>query len=415
MNNLETTWVFEQPRGARNESVPENASGGDLRLQVRLCEHDEDAFAPLGQTPIFQVSLPGPTRESAPSRASDRAAPTLAELREAGAVLWRRLPEALVAATRDRSGGGGRLRVSSEISAVSDLPWEWLTDANGARPWTTVRSIPVVVTPPPLTVQPPLRVLVFLTNPHENSDLDIEREMAVVRPALGPNFEVRELLEATIEEATAALRNFQPHIVHYIGHSGVSHGGGSIMLRSSGRATHWVDAADIAPVLPLSVRLICLATCVSISNYNVRGLSWLAHAPGELKLPTMIANRYSVSDAGARKFWLRFYADLIEASGNVASAFVHAQDEVLKRFPKKADWGSFELIIRDGSGHPIRLREDEAPGRFAAEVQAQFAAQVANEIAQKAKVLGELASPSLKQHLSEEHARAIDFSSKIPE
>ena len=90
------------------------------------------------------------------------------------------------------------------------------------------------------------------------------REMEAIVPHLdsqGYSWELTEVL--TPAGLAGALKRFQPHVLHYVGHAGVSSAIGHIILHSEGRGTSWLSAEQLAEMLPPSVGLLCLSTCFS--------------------------------------------------------------------------------------------------------------------------------------------------------
>src|SRR5262249_27966490 len=156
--------------------------------------------------------------------------------------------------------------------------------------------------------------------------------------------------------------------LHYVGHSGIDRSSGALILHDETSGTHWISAAELAKALPISVRLLCLSTCISAKNYNVRGLSRFAHASTTLRLPTLVINRYGICESTAKAFWSTFYSALAAKLGDVAGAMFTAQDSV--RAGQGDEWGSFSLVQRDGGARPFVLTDTFSPDRYANELQA---------------------------------------------
>ena len=198
-----------------------------------------------------------------------------------------------------------RLRIVSGVPAIDAMSWEALdgTGRGGGAVGVT-RLVPVLLPPPPLSVTLPIRILVVATNPKDERFLDSEREIDAITSSIDrQKYVVQILSPATREEAIDTIKSFQPHVFHYVGHSGVVRGAGAIVLHEpSLGTTDWMGAADIAQMLPISTRLVCLSTCFTQQNYNVRGLSLLAHAPQSVGLPTCIANRAEVMESDVSPF-----------------------------------------------------------------------------------------------------------------
>jgi hypothetical protein len=342
---------------------------------------------------------------------------SLQGLRDLGQRLWEAVPlpakQPLLEASPERPW---RLKISSNHSALDDLPWEWLNDGTGPpfalRPDVRLaRSVPIRLPIPPLTVSPPIRVLLVLTNPKDEWLLDPGREIDAVRSRLdAPPYELQILWEPTQEALTAELGR-EPHVVHYIGHAGIAHGEGNIILHDDRSVTHWVSGPELAQVLPLSVRLICLSTCFTVSNYQILGLSRVAHTSAHHRLPTMVTNRYPIAESDVRVFWEEFYDALVSFQGNANEAFHLAQRAAAERLETETGWGSFSLVIRDQTAEVLRLSADRprSAERYAEEVQAQLAAGLANDLASQLSTFGAAAPESVVQQFEEEAATASDL------
>jgi hypothetical protein len=358
-----------------------------------------DSRAARGGAEEFVVDLPIAEPDGGAARRSGRSLKSFDpdEARHIGRALWESLPpqvrEPLGASTADGSSPL-RLKICSAVQAVTDLPWELLADADGQplslrRDTRVVRSVPVRFKTPPLTAPMPVRVLLVLTNPKDERLLQSHLEVPAVTGRLTPpDYELRVLDEATFEALQAALDEFKPHVLHYIGHSGVSKGEGSLILHDHRDHTRWLCGSHVSCALPSTVRLVCLSTCFTNDNYNLQGLTRLAHSPATLHLPTMIANQRMPSEAGVRAFWGAFYSGLIEHGGNVGEAFHLAQRATAEQ--AATDWASFMLVLRDGTGQALNVVREERAGRaelLAAELSAQVASQLANALAEQIRAL----------------------------
>jgi hypothetical protein len=303
-----------------------------------------------------------------------------------------------------------RLRIVIGLPAIDAMPWEALDGIgkDGGAVGVT-RLIPVLLPPPPLSITLPIKILVVATNPKDERLLDPYREIDAITSNIDrQKFDVQILSLATREEAVNTVRNFQPHVLHYVGHSGVINGTGALVLHEpSLGTTDWIGAADIAQMLPISTRLVCLSTCFTQPNYNVRGLSLIAQAPQSIELPTCIANRAEVMESDVRIFWSGFYASLVANLGNVENAFFAAQMS-----PNFLCGRSFSLVIRAGGSQPLRIAANVDPARFAEEIQAQFASRLAGELSEKLRSFGPGAPKTLIDSFSDAQSSFSDIAGR---
>ena len=419
--------AFEPPAAAKD------------RLSTLRIFHDEREYFEAGKVsvPEFKVELPHAFRETALMDAGGwRQRPRLAgPAQNLGERMWWNLPESV----RDEILSGTpdaprRVAILSASCGVDDIPWEWMNAgadnniaANNAVRF--VRLVPTLYPTPPLTVETPLRVLVVLTNPKDERLLRADEEIGIISQGLQnkSEYEVRTLVKPRIESLRTALE-WSPHIVHYIGHSGISGNVGNLILHDEQEGTRWMAAAEVARYIPSSVRLLCLSTCVTAENYQTGGLAKFAHCPAEVPLPTTIVNQYAVGKSGARLFWREFYRMLINRAGNVVEAFHGARKSALEgdRDPWWC-WASFSLVVRDGTGHPFRfaaanegshsLESTRGGGhnsdRYAAEIQAQWSARLANNIAVRMRSLDADVQKHWEKTLADEAARVESFERDI--
>jgi len=364
---------------------------------------------------FFSLESVLPRTGPSQSRWTRRRVP-VSEARAMGRRLWDSLPvsvqRSLIMAQSPHRPV--QLKVCSSIPAVSDLPWEWLSD--GQEPFIALRpgvrltrSVPLRLPVPALSVTKPLQVLVVLANP-EVGGLNLGRELDAVTEgieAAGCRLQVAQ--ERSIAGLQHLLDRDPPNVLHYIGHAGLSHGEGNLILQDRDARSYWLSATQLSELLPPSVRLLCLSTCFTVDNYQITGLHRLAQAPTLLKLPTVVANQYPVSEQAVRVFWRVFYRALLD-DGNVNEATALARKAVAETESAFADWGSFSLVLRDQSGVSFAFGPEEAhPGKRAEEIEAQFAVRLANDLAEQVYAFGESTPPGLRRQYEVETERASGF------
>lgn len=401
------------------------ASAGDDKTVLRVCHTMREYFdAGRYNIPEYTVHLPRAFQVTAATDKSGwRQYPRKAEpAMDLGRRMWENLPEEVRG--RVLAGYAGvpqRVCVLSTSSGMDDIPWEWLSDEQGSPVAVQelirfMRLVPVLQAQPPLTVTPPLRVLIVLTNPKDERLLNSSVELDVVKQGLdaNPEYQVEVLLEPRLEALREQLKS-SPHIVHYIGHAGISGGAGNLILHDHRDGSRWLSVGEVASLLPSSVRLLCLSTCVTTRNYQIEGLQKFAHCPAEIPLPTTIVNQYTLEPRQAATFWREFYPALIQYDGDVVEAFHKARVAVHLQEQDTWDWASFSLVVRDGTGNPLRLApaETQSEERVAAEIQAQWAGRLANNLAARMRSLGAESQKHWEASLADEEARVADLESNI--
>jgi len=204
-------------------------------------------------------------------------------LRDVGLSLWQALlPD--MAPANERAALAYALRhdvkplLLTLPDALSGLPWELLRDPEQSgddgflalyRP--LIRFIPLPASAPPSSIGLPLRVLLLISSPSalsDNSRVDVESERAAVEAA---TYEARKagLLHLLVEDIVTpdhvlkALREFRPHILHYIGHGEYDREtGGMLLWEDEQRNVLGVSGASLAKILrPRQLQAVVLHAC----------------------------------------------------------------------------------------------------------------------------------------------------------
>src|SRR4051794_17670679 len=150
------------------------------------------------------------------------------------AVFHDDLREALTRSVDEVEGqdAGLRLRLRlADCPELADLPWEYLYDPRARRflalsQWTpVVRYLDLRRRIRPLTVRPPLQVLVLTSSPTDFDPLDVDVEWSKVRDALadleeGGRVLVDRVPTGTLADLQRQLRRRDYHVFHFIGHGG---------------------------------------------------------------------------------------------------------------------------------------------------------------------------------------------------
>ena len=211
----------------------------------------------------------------------------------------------------------------------------------------------------------------------------------------------------SIVELRRLLAEEPPHIIHYVGHGGLNQAEGTLILGDANGQSVWVSGERVAEELPSCVRLLCLSACFTARNFEPLGLPRLARSASSGHLPTTVTNQYPVGEAAVRAFWTAFYEHLV-VDGNVNESVHDGRHAVADATPDSADWASFTYVVRDQTGVSFDLHNvATAASRQPAEVQAQFAAQFVNELAEQLSLLGPSVPPTLRRHFEEQMDSAV--------
>jgi hypothetical protein len=397
----------------------------DDSILLRWAQSEEELLDPSASLPALTFPVPsfleGERRRHSWSRRPIEAE----EAALLGRALWDAVPkEATALLSSADEGLPVRLKIVSASRGAGDLPWEWLSPGNeplGLRPDVRIsRTVLTRLAVPPLSADLPLRVLIIATNPSDKQLLDVPREIEAISGGLHPpGYEVRVFDQPAVDALRKLVEEWPPHIVHYVGHSGISHGEGALILNDVERNTVWVTGSQIAESLPSCVRLLCLSSCFTAENYDLLGLPRLARAANSGRLPSTITNQYPASEQAVKTFWSTFY-DALLVDGNLNEAVHRGRRAVAAARPDSADWASFCLVIRDQAGLAFEL--DEATKvteeRRQEEFPAQVAVQLVNELAEQLLAFGKEIPPVLVRQYERELDRATklvaDLSNQDP-
>jgi hypothetical protein len=219
-----TARVLASPKGEASTPVTFPVTGTEL----------ENFILKLGRTRSGVRSLSSPQAELARSFGTRLYDAVFAG--EVGTTFRRSLDES------EDAGKGLRVRLRlSDVPTLADVPWEYLYSPglgrflvlSGDTPLVRYLDLPREV--PPLTVTPPLRILLVVSGPTDLVALDIEQEVARMTRALAELVEagfvvVDPLVKPTLAELRRALRRREYHVLHFIGHGGFDDAAGEGVL-----------------------------------------------------------------------------------------------------------------------------------------------------------------------------------------
>ncbi|MFP5416885.1 MAG: CHAT domain-containing protein, partial [Actinomycetes bacterium] len=271
-----------------------------------------------------------------------------------------------------------RLRVGDD-PGLADVPWEFLYAAGLGRflvlssETPVVRYLDLAKEVPPLTVAPPLRVLLVVSGPVDLAELDHEAEVARMKEALselvaGGFMVVDALPRATLAELRKAMRRNDYHVLHFIGHGGFDPATGGVLAfeNDAGRA-QFVSGSDLGTLLHdhRTLRLAVLNACEGARQSGTDPFSGVAQSLVRQGLPAVVAMQFEITDDAALTFGQEFYASIadgypIDAALAQARLAIFASDN-------DVEWGTPVLYLRAKDGRIFSLPEGSggAPHRSA--------------------------------------------------
>jgi formylglycine-generating enzyme required for sulfatase activity len=271
-------------------------------------------------------------------------------------------------------GVGLRVRLRLEPPELAALPWEYLYDTQAdsclaISPETPlVRYVPMRSATRPTAVTPPLRVLVVISNPSDLPPLNVEQERGIIERALRERvdqgvIQLRLLEHSVVAEISQAMRDFRPHVFHFIGHGQFEDEEAYVLLEDDdGYALPMDERAFREFFLGVTeARVAVLNACQTATTSSAQPLAGLAPRILQRNLSAVVAMQYPLPDRAALVFSREFYRSL--ALGYpVDAAMAEARKGIFLEVGSDAhDWGIPVLFLRaqDGQLFDIQSLSDQ--------------------------------------------------------
>ena len=275
-----------------------------------------------------------------------------------------------------RQGAGLRIRLRlAGAPKLADLPWEYLYNPALNRFLVLSVKTPIVryLDLPerirPLAVKPPLRVLVMISSPSNYPSLDVDREWAKLKEALG-DLEQRGLVtlerleEATLMTLQRRLRWGEYHIFHFIGHGGFDERAqdGVLLLEDEHGRGRRVSGQDLGVLLhdERTLRLAILNACEGARTSRSDPFAGTAQSLVQQGIPAVIAMQFEITDEAAIAMAHEFYTALADGYP-VDAALAEARKAIFAQ-ENDVEWGTPVLYMRSPDGRIFdieRVSEEE--------------------------------------------------------
>ncbi|MEA2002179.1 MAG: CHAT domain-containing protein [Actinomycetota bacterium] len=296
-----------------------------------------------------------------------------------GAVFNDELDDLLASSLRQAGEAGNGLRIRLLLDDAPDLvniPWEYLyrsasDDFFALSNWTPiVRFLNVEARMPPAPIEPPLRVLVMISDPIEyQGSLDVEREWERLQESLADlvedgHVQLHRLERATERELLGELRRNDHHIFHFVGHGEFDdqEQDGVLLLEDEHRRTKLVTGRALGTVLrdSRSMRLAVLNNCEGARTSDSDPFAGAAQSLIQKGLPAVAAMQFEVTDRAAISFAHEFYAGL--SDGYPVDAALAEARKAIFQGATRYEFGSPVLYLSadDGVIFDIGSRTEEA-------------------------------------------------------
>jgi len=345
-------------------------SGNGQAESVFTIPFNEDKRALIDAT-LTKVAL----RSSAKVRSSS--APEVKKMREVGSTLFE---QAITGQVRefyykcqgqaDQQGKGIRWRLSLDPS-VGDLPWEFLHlqgDFLALNPRSpVVRFIKGAARVAPLKAEHPLRVLVVIASPSDETPLDTTAEKERITAALSP-LTAKGLVDLALiegpdtwERLIDALRPNRTHILHFIGHGAFdekNNEGVLVMEDADGKGIR-IDSERLRVLVQgkSRLRLVVLNSCLGTRGDEAQPFSSMAAGLVRSGVPAVIAMQFEISDDAAREIAKTFYTSLA-LNLPVDAALTEARRKIYFLDKNSLEWATPILYMQVPDGQLFQFNLD---------------------------------------------------------
>ncbi len=349
-------------------SSPQGSCESTLALPFRLEELAGVVFGVAqtvrDMTPVDLSALTGDAGSATPAVASPASGHTA---RDFGEKLFDALFQGEVRRVLDLTQTrhvGIRIRLSMDLhgegmTEVASLPWELMRprDQNPlavSNQTLLVRSPDVVQPTEPTPFEPPLRILLVVSNPKGSAPLNLAEEKARLTRIWGPVPDVQvDSCAPVVSELLNKLRISDYHVIHYMGHGQFdpATGRGGLLMEKEDGSPDLVSGEDLAIYLRDELRLLRLVflnackTAASSTRQGVDPFAGIATALIQAGVPAVVAMQFPISDNAAVTFSETFYQGI--ARGEPVDV---AMAEGRKKLWSLDEWATPVLFLRSQDG-----------------------------------------------------------------
>jgi hypothetical protein len=257
---------------------------------------------------------------------------------------------------------GGRLRIRLRLKdapELADLPWEFLYNPELNRFYCLSVESPIVryldlpMPIAPLTIQPPLRILVLIASPQDYERLDVEAEWVKLQGALADQIcrgavALERLAPATLPALRDRLRRNGCHVFHFIGHGAFDESvqDGVLLLEDAGGRGRPISGEALGMVLrdQRTLRLAVVNACEGGRASRADPFAGVAQSLLQQGIPAVIAMQFPISDDAAAAFSREFYASV--ATGYSLDAALSEARKAILTDVNDVEWVTPVLYMR---------------------------------------------------------------------
>ena len=336
-------------------SSPRGEASGEMTFPLNP-DALENVILKLGRTRSGVRAIGSPTQQVAKQFGSTLYDALFAG--EVGTCFRRSLDEA------DAQGKGLRVRLRlSKAPQLADVPWEYLYPS-GLRQFLVLSTKTPVVryleqprAVPPLTVAPPLQVLVVVCSPTNLATLDVDAEIRRIQQALAGleragQVQLTVLPHAKLTDLRGTLRKAPVHVLHFIGHGGFDdHSGeGMLAFEDEHGLAHLVSGAALSTVIhdQDTLRLVLLNACEGARQSPADPFGGVAQSLVAQGIPAVVAMQFEITDEAATVFSAEFYSAIADGYP-IDAALAEARVAVFSD-DNDVEWGTPVLYLRASDG-----------------------------------------------------------------
>jgi Flp pilus assembly protein TadD len=265
-----------------------------------------------------------------------------------------------------------RLRISSPKFAV--LPWEFLFDPDINEYICLSANTPIVRYPEvpqsikPITVEPPLRILVMMADPRDPdlAEIDFHKERQRISEAIKSLkneglVEVQWVSGQTSRDLLRASWEGPWHIFHFIGHGGFDPRAeeGVLVFCDEEGGPELLEARRLARILDKMscLGLVFLNCCEGARASENDVFSSTAATLTQRNIPAVLAMQYEITDDAAIEFSRTFYETILLGKP-IDTALTLARVAVNLHKKKSLEWGVPVLFMRSSDGSIFDIPEE---------------------------------------------------------
>jgi outer membrane protein assembly factor BamD (BamD/ComL family) len=265
---------------------------------------------------------------------------------------------------------GLRVRLRIDVPEFHDYPWEFLYNAHLNQFLALSKDTPVVrylelpYPVQPLTVQPPLKILVMISSPDGFPKLNVEEEWRRLSNALSPLLRrdlvtLERLKNPTLSALQQRLRRGEYHIFHFVGHGKFSEHkqDGMLLLEEVNGSGRPVSGQYLGTVLHdhRSLRLVVLNACEGARTSREDPYAGVAQTLVLQGIPAVIAMQFEIIETAAITFAQEFYGSV--ADGFPVDAAVSEARKAIFATGNDVEWGTPVLYMRTPQGVIFEIPE----------------------------------------------------------